>query len=710
MRRPDALSSVAVLFLLACTPGPEGAPGQAPRTSSPGSASPATPDPARPPVAAPEPVWSTRCGGELQALPAIPGGCPILGGVGLAGGGALVTARCADAPTTAFLLDGATGTWTRVADMRHPRVSPHWVALADGRALVLGGTATPVPAEWFDPATRTWTETGTPPDIVTAAAPLREGDVLVTGWRFQSVWRFHLTTGSWTHVERGAYAEVFGRIADDGARIRAELLHHAGGSPPFLREPEYAVMIAPDTCLDTSDGFAVLRRLQLPELPGRLPELQRASPAHSRTGGAVVRLRGGGVLAVGGSAARPRELAGTPERTVEVYDSAQDRWQPAVTLPFEVTAPAPALALADGRALIGSSDGSAAALFVAAKAEACTAPAAPSPWRRTAPMAHARVRAGALLLPDGRVLIAGGASPDEKHLLTSTELFDPKTETWTQGDDLPLAGGEWLASLVMLRGGDVLAVTNKASLRFEPRTRTWSARTALPVEAFGTAAVLDDGTVVVAAARPHDGLLERHPGTGAWRHVSIPGVPLKSLVANGARRLVAFGNPDTLASDPDFPTAWPVALERTADGWRMERALRDVPFSRSPAAIRLRDGILAVGGHYGPHQDAFLLDTRRKAVAVPTVEPRGFRPAVAELTTGEVLVLGDADGSDAFMHHVASTGAELYSPWTGTFRATPAPYFDRFSGAVLVALPDGRALLAGGVGWGAADKVELYAP
>ena len=55
-------------------------------------------------------------------------------------------------------------------------------------------------------------------------------------------------------------------------------------------------------------------------------------------------------------------------------------------------------------------------------------------WRSTAPMNSAAVLVDAVLLPDGKVFAAGGSATGRAnlaaHLLLTTEIFDPATETW----------------------------------------------------------------------------------------------------------------------------------------------------------------------------------------------------------------------------------------------------------------------------------------
>ena len=68
-------------------------------------------------------------------------------------------------------------------------------------------------------------------------------------------------------------------------------------------------------------------------------------------------------------------------------------------------------------------------------------------WADVAQMATGRIRSQITLLPDGRVLVAGGVeltseavdggySVTEGAPLTSTEIYDPRADSWTAGPDL----------------------------------------------------------------------------------------------------------------------------------------------------------------------------------------------------------------------------------------------------------------------------------
>ncbi len=65
-------------------------------------------------------------------------------------------------------------------------------------------------------------------------------------------------------------------------------------------------------------------------------------------------------------------------------------------------------------------------------------------WSQAASMNTPREFAASSLMPDGRVLVAGGYSdPQFDTAEYSTEIFDPASNTWSPGPDLPSITAYW---------------------------------------------------------------------------------------------------------------------------------------------------------------------------------------------------------------------------------------------------------------------------
>ena len=85
--------------------------------------------------------------------------------------------------------------------------------------------------------------------------------------------------------------------------------------------------------------------------------------------------------------------------------------------------------------------------------------AATPTWRQTAPMSTARVYHTLTMLADGKVLAVGGEATSDQTQVTngilSTEIWDPATETWTIGPSMS-AARNYHATAVLMPDGRVL--------------------------------------------------------------------------------------------------------------------------------------------------------------------------------------------------------------------------------------------------------------
>ncbi len=115
-------------------------------------------------------------------------------------------------------------------------------------------------------------------------------------------------------------------------------------------------------------------------------------------------------------------------------------------------------------------------------------------------MTEARYGFTATLLPDGRVLVAGGGT--ESGYLSQAEIYDPATGVWTPTGSMtgPRA---WASAtllpdgLVLIAGGwDGLNTLNTAEL-YDPATGTWSPTESMhESRSFFNLTLLPDGQVL----------------------------------------------------------------------------------------------------------------------------------------------------------------------------------------------------------------------
>lgn len=120
-------------------------------------------------------------------------------------------------------------------------------------------------------------------------------------------------------------------------------------------------------------------------------------------------------------------------------------------------------------------------------------------WTLTGPMKHARVVPLATLLPNGKVLVVGGAP--------GAELYDPSSGTWTDTAS-PSTGG----TPTLLANGKVLV----GAELYDPATETWTATGAPSTNRYVTATLLLNGKVLVASGNRTFTAELYDPESGTW--------------------------------------------------------------------------------------------------------------------------------------------------------------------------------------------------
>jgi hypothetical protein len=207
------------------------------------------------------------------------------------------------------------------------------------------------------------------------------------------------------------------------------------------------------------------------------------------TGLSATPLPGGSVLVAGFGGTTP----------AEVYNLAKATWTntgpPAVSQGGFVTA----TLLQNGQVLVAGGGTAATQLYNPAT----------NAWTATGSMNAARQDPSAALLPNGDVLVTGGAAPNGGNSLASAELYDPATGKWTTTGSMTDA--RFGATATALPDGTVLAAGGCSSCGNQPALSSaefFSNGVWFPVHSmtqprvFQTATALPGGSVLVAGGGP----------------------------------------------------------------------------------------------------------------------------------------------------------------------------------------------------------------
>ena len=124
-------------------------------------------------------------------------------------------------------------------------------------------------------------------------------------------------------------------------------------------------------------------------------------------------------------------------------------------------------------------------------------------WSATGSLTTARCRPTATLLPNGKVLVAGGAGTSG--ILASAELYDPANGTWSATGSLNTARGASHGDVAAQRqcaGGRrtrYRRVSLSSAELYDPASGTWSATgNLITARRSHTATLLPNGKVLVA--------------------------------------------------------------------------------------------------------------------------------------------------------------------------------------------------------------------
>jgi hypothetical protein len=319
----------------------------------------------------------------------------------------------------------------------------------------------------------------------------------------------------------------------------------------------------------------------------------------------------------------------------------------------------------------------------------------------------------ATLLPNGKVLVAGGVGTNGNSL-ASAELYDPASGTWTATGNLHtervghtatlLPNGKVLVAGGVDRNGNSLA---SAEL-YNPASGTWTATGDLNTEREDhTATLLPNGKVLVAGgANNNSGVLASaelyNPASGTWTATGSLHTARYShtatLLPNG--KVVVAGGANTNGN-----SLMSAELYDPASGtWTATGSLNTARYSHT-ATLLPNGKVLVAGGYHGN----VLASAELYNPASGTWTATGSLNTARDGHTATLLPDGTVLVAGGFGNVGVLASAELYDPANGTWTVTGSLNTGRADHTATL-LPNGKVLVAGGYNGIVLATAELYGP
>jgi len=337
----------------------------------------------------------------------------------------------------------------------------------------------------------------------------------------------------------------------------------------------------------------------------------------------------------------------------------------------------------------------------------------------------------ATLLKTGRVLVSGGED-GRGHLVTTAELYDPKTNQWSPAGTVATPRIHHTATL--LPSGKVLVVgglnylsepTLASAELYDPGTNTWSTAPPMSVgRAWHTATLMRNGRVLVVGGLNWDpftgGSPPNHPldaeiydpvsnrWSPAGQLSAYRAEQTATLLADG-RVLVAGGHgmpPVPSGRESGHPVYAALASAEIYDPLR-DRWVKIAPMTKGrygqTASLLANGEVLLIGGQdrgiptgtgelYDPRLDRW---SPVASMAIPRI---GHTATV--LRNGTVLAVGNAEPGTSL--------AEIYNPASNRWSIASRP-MQRYL-QTSTALADGKVLVIGGYGLESLRSLLVYDP
>jgi hypothetical protein len=336
-------------------------------------------------------------------------------------------------------------------------------------------------------------------------------------------------------------------------------------------------------------------------------------------------------------------------------------------------------------------------------------------FEETGSMSRPRAYHTATLLPDGKVLVAGGdeGNGSANNSLASAAIYDPSTRTWSATGSL--ANRRQLHTATLLPNGKVLVVGGTVDFindltsaeLYDPATGTWTPTGSLNVRRRAHTATLLPGGKVLVSGGLQDGSGANYnaisscelydPATGTWTptaflakargdHTATLLSNGKVLVAGGRPSFSGAGNPPIASCELYDPATGTWAATGFLNTGRWNHTATLLPDGKVLAAAGFGDGtILNSAEVYDPAAGIW--------IPVGNLSARRAFHTATLLPDNKVLVTGGYSGGYPIASHAS---AELFDPATGSWVQTGSLITARDEHTATL-LGNGTVLIAGGL-------------
>ena len=319
------------------------------------------------------------------------------------------------------------------------------------------------------------------------------------------------------------------------------------------------------------------------------------------------------------------------------------------------------------------------------------------PLVATGSLSQARADHTATLLPDGRVVIAGGvSSSDSASASASIEIYDPRAMTFAPGGHLLTPRSHQTATLlkdgtVLFAGGSGSDGSALASTEiYDPKSGTSRAMSDMPVARTSASAVaLDDGTILVVGGVDNGPVSSAEiydPSSGTFKELTD--------AASGMLTAVKLADGGVLLAGGDKSTMQGNLIETLGTAGNIEMTTGLV--SRDgPTSCLLADGHVLIvggrgeGGEINTTAETFDPQLGPYESLVQLGSPRWHNTTTA-LPDGSALIVGGANDAGDPMATV-----ELYTPGKDVTKPVGTMAKAR-AGHTATLLKDGSVLIVGG--------------